>query len=128
VTNEEVFSGAHECGQSVHKRPVLVCVDNIYDPRELPGVSTTGPGIGWGVTSSNSCSCFFNSVNSAGGILYRLLDIGAVPGCNSTANSMSRSGGILGNSSRKTSRYSQTTGILSKGDSIMENLGWEDIR
>jgi hypothetical protein len=22
----------------------------IYDPRELPGVSTAGPGIGWGVT------------------------------------------------------------------------------
>jgi hypothetical protein len=36
----------------VHKRPVLVCVDNIYDPRELPGVSTTDPGIGRGVTES----------------------------------------------------------------------------
>jgi hypothetical protein len=23
----------------------------IYDPRELPGVSTARPGIGWGVTS-----------------------------------------------------------------------------
>jgi hypothetical protein len=26
-------------------------VGTIYDPRELPGVSTTGPGIGQGVTS-----------------------------------------------------------------------------
>ena len=34
----------------MHKRPGLVC-GAIYDPRELPGVSTVGPGIGWGVTS-----------------------------------------------------------------------------
>jgi hypothetical protein len=26
-------------------------VVTIYDPRELPGVSTADPGIGWGVTS-----------------------------------------------------------------------------
>jgi hypothetical protein len=26
-------------------------VGTIYGPRELPGVSTVGPGIGWGVTS-----------------------------------------------------------------------------
>jgi transposase InsO family protein len=30
---------------------VLVCGDYIYDPRELPGVSTAGPGIGRGVTT-----------------------------------------------------------------------------
>jgi hypothetical protein len=29
----------------VHKRHVLVCGDNIYDPRELPGVSIVGPGL-----------------------------------------------------------------------------------
>jgi hypothetical protein len=34
----------------VCKKPVLVCVE-IYDPRELPGVSTAGPGLGRGVTS-----------------------------------------------------------------------------
>jgi hypothetical protein len=34
----------------VHKRPVLVC-GTIYDPRELPGVSTADSGIGRGVTS-----------------------------------------------------------------------------
>jgi hypothetical protein len=26
-------------------------VGTIYDPRELPGVSTADPGIGWGVTN-----------------------------------------------------------------------------
>jgi hypothetical protein len=46
------------------------------------------------------------------------LDIGAVPGCSSIANSMSLSGGIPGNSSGKTSGYSQITEILSTGDSI----------
>jgi hypothetical protein len=70
--------------------------------------------------SSNSCSCFFNSAYSAGGILYGLLDTGAIPGCNSIANYISRSGGIPRNSSRKTLGYSQTIGILSKGDSILE--------
>jgi hypothetical protein len=70
--------------------------------------------------SSNSCSCFFNSANSAGGIRYGLFDMGVVPGCNYIENSMSRSGGIPGNSSRKMSGYSLATGILSKGDSIME--------
>jgi hypothetical protein len=34
----------------VHKRHVLV-YGTIYDPRELPGVSTADPGIGRGVTS-----------------------------------------------------------------------------
>jgi hypothetical protein len=33
----------------VHKRLVLVC-GTIYGPRELPGVSTAGPGIGRSVT------------------------------------------------------------------------------
>jgi hypothetical protein len=47
------------------------------------------------------------------------LDIGVVPGYSSIANSMSLSGDIRGNSSRKTSGYSQTTGILSTGDSTM---------
>jgi hypothetical protein len=28
-------------------------VGTIYDPSELPGVSTVGPGIGWGVTPGN---------------------------------------------------------------------------
>jgi hypothetical protein len=45
------------------------------------------------------------------------LDIGAVSGCSSIANSMSLSGGIPGYSYGKTSGYSQTTGILSTVDS-----------
>jgi hypothetical protein len=69
--------------------------------------------------SSNSCNCFFSSTNSAGGILYGLLEMGVVPGYNSMANSISLSGGIPSNSFGKTSGYSQTTGILSTGDSIM---------
>jgi hypothetical protein len=31
-------------------------VGTIYDPRELPGVSTAGPGIGWGVTSKEGAN------------------------------------------------------------------------
>jgi hypothetical protein len=45
--------------------------------------------------------------------------MGVVPGYNSMANSISLSGGIPSNSFGKTSGYSQTTGILSTGDSIM---------
>jgi hypothetical protein len=52
VTDLEVFSGAHEWGQSVHKRPCWY-VGTIYDPRELRGVSTAGPGIGRGVTEGD---------------------------------------------------------------------------
>jgi hypothetical protein len=43
-----------------------------------------------------------------------------VPGCNSVANSMSRSGGIPGNSLDKTFAYPHTTSMFSKGVSIME--------
>ena len=35
----------------VHTKDPCWYVGTIYDPRELPGVSTTGPGIGRGVTS-----------------------------------------------------------------------------
>ena len=35
----------------VCKKDPCWSVETIYDPRELPGVSTAGPGIGWGVTS-----------------------------------------------------------------------------
>jgi hypothetical protein len=35
----------------VHTKDLCWSVGTIYDPRELPGVSTTGTGIGWGVTS-----------------------------------------------------------------------------
>jgi hypothetical protein len=44
VTDRKVFSGAHA-------KDSCWSVGTIYDPRELPGVSTTGPGIGRGVTN-----------------------------------------------------------------------------
>jgi hypothetical protein len=34
----------------VRAKDLCWSVGTIYDPRELPGVSTTGPGIGRGVT------------------------------------------------------------------------------
>src|SRR6185503_13498418 len=63
--------------------------------------------------SRSSCRWLFNSANSLGGIRYGLFEIGAVPGCSSITNSISRSGGIPGKSSEKTSAYSHTTGISS---------------
>jgi hypothetical protein len=35
----------------VHTKDLYWPVETIYEPRELPGVSTAGPGIGRGVTS-----------------------------------------------------------------------------
>jgi hypothetical protein len=44
-------------------------VGTIYDPRELPGVSTAGPRIGWGVTSGiRSDPRGFTSVCGLGGL------------------------------------------------------------
>jgi hypothetical protein len=51
VTDREVFSGAHE--DKVHTKDLCWSVGTIYDPRELPGVSTAGPGIGRGVIGTN---------------------------------------------------------------------------
>jgi hypothetical protein len=44
VTDQEVFSDAHE--DKVHTKGSCWSVGTIYDPRELPGVSTAGLGIG----------------------------------------------------------------------------------
>jgi hypothetical protein len=41
-------------------------VGTIYDPRELPGVSTAGPGIGRGVTSGIRASRFHGRVWARG--------------------------------------------------------------
>jgi hypothetical protein len=38
-------------GDKVRTKDSCWSVGTIYDPRELPGVSTAGPGIGHGVTS-----------------------------------------------------------------------------
>jgi hypothetical protein len=40
-------------------------VGTIYNPRELPGVSTAGPGIGRGVTGSNEARTDFSRQESA---------------------------------------------------------------
>jgi hypothetical protein len=43
----------------------------IYDPKELPGVSTVGPGIGWGVTSGiRADPCGFTGVCGLGVRVY----------------------------------------------------------
>jgi hypothetical protein len=54
-----------------------------------------------------------SSFNSSTDILYGRLEIGAVPGKRSMTNSTSVSGGIPGNSSKKTSKKSLTTRMLS---------------
>jgi hypothetical protein len=55
VTDREVFSGAHEwvrmSEDEVQTKDSCWSVGTIYDPRELPGVSTAGPEIGWRVTN-----------------------------------------------------------------------------
>jgi hypothetical protein len=61
-------------------------------------------------------------------ILYGLLEIGGVLGNNSMRNSISRSGGIPGNSAGNTSGYSQTTLISSKAIAFvsLSMLSWSD--
>jgi hypothetical protein len=59
--------------------------------------------------SCNSVKYFLSFLNSSTDILYGLFEMGAVPGKRSMTNSTSLSGGILGNSSGKTSGRSLTT-------------------
>jgi hypothetical protein len=47
----ESFSRVRMSEDKVCTKDTCWSVGTIYDPRELPGVSTTGPGIGRGVTS-----------------------------------------------------------------------------
>jgi hypothetical protein len=44
------FLGWRMSEDKVHTKDSCWSVGTIYDPRELPGVSTAGPGIGRGVT------------------------------------------------------------------------------
>src|SRR3954465_15298531 len=64
--------------------------------------------------ANKASSWIFSSTNSRGDILYRRLEIGAVPGIRSTMKSTHLSGGIPGSSSGKTSGKSRTTGISSR--------------
>src|SRR4051812_10565982 len=59
--------------------------------------------------ASNSINCFFSSINSSEHILYGCQEIGCVQGSSSITNSIDRTGGIPGNSFRKTSVNSQIT-------------------
>jgi hypothetical protein len=45
-----MFSRVRMSKDKVRTKVSCWSVGMIYDPRELPGVSTTGLGIGWGVT------------------------------------------------------------------------------
>jgi hypothetical protein len=73
--------------------------------------------------SCNSVNYFLSSCNSSTDILYGRLEIGAVPGKRSMTNSTSLSGGIPGNSSRKTYGKSLTTRMLSPTNSTsMKNV------
>jgi hypothetical protein len=63
--------------------------------------------------SNSSFSYTFNLANSMGVILYSHLEICVIPGCSSMVNSTCQCGGMLGKSSRNTSKNSQTTWISS---------------
>jgi hypothetical protein len=52
MTDREVFSGARMSEDKVCTKDPCWSVGTIYDPRELAGVSTTGPEIGRGVTTT----------------------------------------------------------------------------
>jgi hypothetical protein len=45
------FSRVRMSEDKVRTKDPYWSMGTTYDPRELPGVSTVGPGIGWGVTS-----------------------------------------------------------------------------
>src|SRR5688572_7322423 len=62
--------------------------------------------------SYNSVNCFLSSFNSSKDILYGRLGVGVVSGKKSMTNSTFLSGGILDNSSGKTSGKSLTNRML----------------
>ena len=68
--------------------------------------------------SNRSCSCDLSSFSSAGGMRYRALEMGPVPGSSSIPKSTFRSGGIPGRSSGKTSINLFTMGTVSIGFSF----------
>jgi hypothetical protein len=57
----EKFSRVRMSEDKVRSKDSCWSVGTIYDPRELPGVSTTGPGIGWGVTCISSDQAYFSN-------------------------------------------------------------------
>ena len=67
--------------------------------------------------SNHSCNWTLSSCNSAGAILYEVIEIGDVPGCNSITKSTSFCRGNPGSFFGKTSSYSQT--IRSRSNSYL---------
>jgi hypothetical protein len=53
------FSRVRMSEDKVRTKDLCWSVGTIYDPRELPGVSTAGPGIGRGVTESQYSEAFW---------------------------------------------------------------------
>jgi hypothetical protein len=53
-------------------------VGTIYDPSELPGVSTAGPRIGWGVTSGIRVDSrgFTGICGLEGSVIWRMMHVG----------------------------------------------------
>ncbi|PHT66191.1 hypothetical protein T459_30616 [Capsicum annuum] len=74
--------------------------------------------------SKRSFNYSFNSLSSAGAILYGKIDIGRVSGKRSMPKSISLSGGIPRRSSGKTSEYSFTIGTDS---SMTHNPGYVHV-
>ena len=64
--------------------------------------------------SSSLCSWTLSSCNSTGAILFGVIEMGEVPGCNLIPKSTTHYGGNPGSSFGKTSSYSQTSRGRSK--------------
>jgi hypothetical protein len=77
--------------------------------------------------SYNSVSCFLSSFNSSTDIMYGILEIGVVLGKRSITNSTSLSGGIPGNSSRKTSGNSLRARLFDWNWAELEFNSWTDL-
>jgi hypothetical protein len=62
----------------VHAKDSCWSVGTIYDPRELPGVSTAGPGIGQGVTSGIEADPrgFMGVCGLGGSGIWRMVHVG----------------------------------------------------
>jgi hypothetical protein len=62
----------------VHTKDSCWSVETIYDPRELPGVSTTGPGIGRGATSGIKANPrgFMGVCGLGGSGIWRMAHVG----------------------------------------------------
>jgi hypothetical protein len=62
----------------VRTKDLCWSIETIYDPRELPGVSTAGPGIGQGVTSGIKADPrgFTGMCGLGGSSIWRMVHVG----------------------------------------------------